>query len=159
MSQLPTLIPHKKTEAQLWITNISRQKDIQLGDLRLTVRRGKSYNLLDKKHFHYTEEQIRASIASGSIFKKRDVIRVREVAPVVYNMRVDIYNGPRDGIRPVRQQPPPEHKQFAELDFDEVSDDSPQAQEQYAAETAELDLMDKMPALPVDPKYRKMDSE
>lgn len=66
---------------EFWITNISRTRDVSLGDLRLTIRRGESRNLLDSKHYHYTEEQVEKSAFSGSIYAKRNIIKVRDVRP------------------------------------------------------------------------------
>lgn len=67
---------------EFWITNISRTRDVSLGDLRLTIKIGESRNLLDSKHYHYTEEQVEKSAVSGSIYAKRNMIKVRDVRPL-----------------------------------------------------------------------------
>jgi leucyl-tRNA synthetase len=57
-----------------WITNVSNM-NVSLSDLGITVPAGRSWNLLDSKHFKFTLEQLEKSNTSGSIFKKRDKIR------------------------------------------------------------------------------------
>lgn len=63
-----------------WITNISK-RIVSLADLALAVKPMTSVNLLDKKHYYYTKEQLMSSAASGSIFAKKDKIVVRQVPP------------------------------------------------------------------------------
>ncbi len=73
----------KKTrvkEKQFWITNIS-EKNVCLADLALTIPAKRHMNLLDSKHFYYTEELLAKSKETGSLFKKRHLIKIREVAP------------------------------------------------------------------------------
>ena len=50
-------------------------------DLALTIPTRRSMNLLDSKHFHYTDEQIEKAIASGSLFKKSRLIKIRIAEP------------------------------------------------------------------------------
>lgn len=50
---------------------------VSLGDLRLSIPPGKSYNLLDSKHFNYTLEQLEASASCGSLKAKSDKIKRR----------------------------------------------------------------------------------
>lgn len=76
------MIKNKYGQEELWITNIS-SRNVSLRDLALTIPARKSFNLLDKKHFHLTLDQIQQSIESGSIFAKQDKIKVRKVAPVI----------------------------------------------------------------------------
>lgn len=141
---------HKQKDKQLWITNISRKRDISIGDLRLTIRIGQSINLLDKKHFKYTEEQIRTSIEKGSLFLRRDVIKVREVAPVVFNMKLEVQQSDRSNLRHMRKYIPVDKPVYEELDFDDYNDDI----SKYAEENADLDTIDQTPALAVDPKFK-----
>ena len=70
----------KPAEKTFWITNVSG-RNVTLSDLYISVPAQSSVNLLDKKHYNFTEEQLRKSQASGSIFKKRDKISVRRVPP------------------------------------------------------------------------------
>lgn len=63
-----------------WITNVSK-KNVCLADLALTVPAGASMNLLDSRHFNYSLEQLKKSSSEGSIFKKNNMIRVRNIPP------------------------------------------------------------------------------
>src|SRR6185437_12032943 len=63
-----------------WITNISK-RNVSLGDLNLTVPAFSSINLLDKRHYHLTEEQLLNSAKSGSLYVKRSMVVVRKVPP------------------------------------------------------------------------------
>ncbi|HYT46731.1 MAG TPA: hypothetical protein VEP90_30675 [Methylomirabilota bacterium] len=73
---------HIKNTPSFWLINVS-DRDVSLADLNLTIRAMSSVNLLDNRHYHYTVEQLTHSIASGSIFKKRNKIIVRKIAPEV----------------------------------------------------------------------------
>ncbi|KKN18076.1 hypothetical protein LCGC14_0959350 [marine sediment metagenome] len=57
-----------------WITNVS-DMNVCLADLGITVPAGRSWNLLDKKHFQFKVEDLERSRAIGSINKKRDKIK------------------------------------------------------------------------------------
>lgn len=70
-----------------WVTNISNM-NVSLADLNLTVKALSSANLLDKRHYQYTLEQLTNSFKSGSLFKKRDKIIVRKLAPEVLKMNI-----------------------------------------------------------------------
>lgn len=65
--------------AQFWVTNVSN-RNVSLADLNLTIKAFTSVNLLDKKHYSYTPEQLQTSITSGSLAAKKDKI-VPRVAP------------------------------------------------------------------------------
>lgn len=65
-----------------WITNISN-RNVSLTDLNLTIKAFSSVNLLDKKHYEYSLEQLQASVKSGSLAKKRDKLVVRQFAPTI----------------------------------------------------------------------------
>jgi hypothetical protein len=69
-------------EPEFWVTNICK-RNVCLRDLRITIPARRSWNLLDKRHFHFTEEELIKSAESGSIFKKQHIIKVRKVAPEV----------------------------------------------------------------------------
>src|SRR3990167_9030865 len=86
-------------EHGFWLTNVSR-KNVCLSDLAITIPAKRSMNLLDPKHFTYTLEQLEQSAASGSIFIKRDKIKVRNVAPdVVVKPGIYVLNESR-GTKP-----------------------------------------------------------
>lgn len=105
----------KNKPKEFWICNVSN-KDVSLSDLHLTIRSYKSINLLDNKHYHYTWEQIVNSCTSGSIFKKRDKIFLRDSAPIYRKKNLEI---DRDSIIPNREKSIFEIKQekFEELDI------------------------------------------
>jgi hypothetical protein len=63
-----------------WITNMSSM-NVTLSDLALNIRAFTTINLLDKRHYKYTLEQLLKSQESGSLFKKRDKIVVRKIPP------------------------------------------------------------------------------
>jgi hypothetical protein len=76
------MAPYKAKDNQMefWVTNISNLR-VSLADLDLTIKPYTSVNLLDKKHFKYTVEQLELSFKSGSLFKKSDKIVKRLNAP------------------------------------------------------------------------------
>jgi hypothetical protein len=63
-----------------WITNPS-DRFINLSDLGVYMRPHTAINLLDKKHYKISEEQIFASLATGSLSTKPVVIRVSPPKP------------------------------------------------------------------------------
>lgn len=76
---------------EFWITNIS-DRNVSLSDLNISIKPKCSVNLLDKKHYHFTLEQIVNSVESGSIYKKRDKLFVRKVRPVQSEKKSIIYD-------------------------------------------------------------------
>lgn len=54
--------------------NISN-RDVSLSDLNLTIRAKRTINLLDSKHYSFTFEQLQKSLESGSLFKKRHILK------------------------------------------------------------------------------------
>lgn len=116
-----------------WIVNISNRL-ISLGDLGILLQPYQSVNLLDKRHYFYTENQIRTSLNSGSLYKRSDKIKVRKIPPDLTN-----YKGPgKIGIDTKNEFPSKiwsiiEHKEFNyDEDEPQISDDD------YAAENADL---------------------
>lgn len=83
-----------------WLTNISN-RNVSLTDLALTVKAFTSVNLLDAKHYSYTQEQLEKSAKNGSLFKKRHLLKVRKGAPAQQNADMLIE---RDAIIPTRQR-------------------------------------------------------
>jgi hypothetical protein len=138
----------KNRKHEFWVSNISRLKDIALGDLRLTIRRGESRNLLDPRHYSYTLEQLQKSAAEGSIKLKSQFIKVRDVPPppqIAHGIYVK-----KEGrlIKPPRNHIDVVVPKFDELDFDVKA-----AEEKFAAEEADMEMSDHQPALPVDKQY------
>lgn len=73
----------KTEQPTFWVTNISCM-NVSLADLNLTIKAYSSVNLMDKRHYQYTPEQLTKSVESGSIWKKRDKIIVRKLAPEIF---------------------------------------------------------------------------
>jgi len=119
---------------ELWITNLSKV-DVSLADLNVTIRSFASVNLLDSRHYSITETQANASIKSGSIYKKRDKIRVRVAAPppapaiTILQQETSLPSRARSGIPKLV----PLYEEY------NVSD------EQYAEELAETAEQDRKP--------------
>lgn len=70
----------KMAEKTFWVTNFS-DRNVTLSDLYISINAGSSVNLLDTKHYKFTEEQLLKSEASGSLFNKRHLVRHRKVPP------------------------------------------------------------------------------
>jgi hypothetical protein len=145
----------KNKQPELWVTNINRIQDITIGDLAITLTRGRSINLLAKKKnglslYNITQKQIDKSFESGSLFKKSLHIKRRDVAPEVFVTRVDI--APIldvSSTRNVRKPPEIEKVDFPDLDADDVSD------EEFASENADMEAADRAPVLAVDPIFKR----
>jgi len=142
----------KPQDPEYWVSNISH-KDVSLGDLRVKVPRGRTINLLDKRHYCFTIAQLRKSAESGSIaFKtKGNLVRVREGEPQKPPTKLQEIERHRQVLRPLRNKVDVDASMFEEL-YDD--DDSREAEERFAAEMAEADYQERMPALAVDKKYR-----
>lgn len=65
-----------------WITNITKRA-IHLEDIGVVIHPMRSLNLLDKKHYHLTREQLEKSAECGSLLKKKKSVVVRKVPPGV----------------------------------------------------------------------------
>jgi len=68
---------NKKTE--FWICNIS-EMNVTLRDLAISVPAKKGINLLSK-HYSFSYDQLKKSMTTGSIFIKRDKIKVSKGPP------------------------------------------------------------------------------
>lgn len=107
--------------------------NVSLTDLNLTVKALTTVNLLDKRHYNLTEEQLRRSAEKGSIFNKNDKIFVRKVEaqidkPHHIYMEENINLNSRErSILSIKQE------KYEELD---VSDES------FASDMADLDKED-----------------
>lgn len=125
---------NKQEVKTFWVTNISKM-NVSLADLDLTIKAYTSVNLLDNKHYQYTLDQLIKSVETGSIFKKRDRIVVRKVAPEVLRSNLPMN---RETFIPSRERSlfVIKHENYEELN---VSD------EQFASETADLVEMDNKP--------------
>src|SRR5271157_4982589 len=68
------------TEEEFWITNIT-DSYVSLGELNYYLAPRKSVNLLNKKHFNYTKEELEKSATSGTLKKRENKIKIRKVSP------------------------------------------------------------------------------
>lgn len=142
----------KNSKEELWIINTTTDRDVSIGDLRITVKKGQRINILSA-HYHFTKEQIDNSIKSGSIYKKRNMLNIREKRPVSFERKMV-----KEIVKPMILKPlrnpeisiaPPymEELEIKEDDFFIKSD------EKFAEEQSELDDMDRAPVLAVDKKF------
>jgi hypothetical protein len=145
----------KKNDREIWVKNISKKYDVSLGDLRISIKKGQNVNLLSPG-FRFTEEQVLKSIESGSIYKKSDVIKVRKVAPVKRSYILDKAKN-LEQIRPLRKQVDLGEVEHEELSLanDMTREEYMALQERQAVEEADMEFLDKAPALAVDPKFKK----
>lgn len=127
-------MPNKPEAPTFWVTNISKM-NVSLADLNLTIKAYSSVNLLDKKHYQYTHEQLVKSVESGSIFKKRDKIIERKVPPEVLKASIPL---DRETFIPSRERSlfTIKNENYEELN---VSD------EQFAEISADLNEQDSKP--------------
>jgi hypothetical protein len=72
----------KKQSPPFWVTNVSNM-NVTLTDLALNIPAYRTVNLMDTRHYQYTLEQLQKSASSGSIFKKRNKIVVRNIGPAI----------------------------------------------------------------------------
>jgi len=123
----------KKEAVTFWVTNISKM-NVSLADLNLTIKAYSSVNLMDTKHYQYKVDQLKKSVESGSIFKKRDKIIVRKVAPEVLIANIPLT---RETFIPTRERSMLSIKEenYEELNVSE--DDQKKSDEIFANENAE----------------------
>ena len=69
--------PSEKTE--FWICNIS-DRNVSLRDLGISVPARKGVNLLSN-HYQFSYDQVKKSMISGSIFAKKNIIKVSKGPP------------------------------------------------------------------------------
>lgn len=125
-----------KTSEFFWITNASTM-NVSLADLNITVKAMSSINLLDKKHFSFSKEQLLKSFSSGSLFKKRNKIFVRQVAPEKENKYL-LFN--KDESFPSRDR---SILSIREENYEELN----LSDAEYANQNAELAEMDSQPLI------------
>lgn len=148
-------MPHQRNKGpQLWLTNVSKTYDVSLGDLRLTIRKGKSINILDSRHYHYTLEEIEKSLREGSLYKKREVIKIRKVEPEKTRKALMI-SGKPVVQKPLRSVVQIEEKFYEDLDI--LNEDL--TEEQFVEENADADFQDHKPSLAVDKSFDDFDDD
>jgi hypothetical protein len=79
-------------EPELWITNISKM-NVTLRDLNISIPAMRSVNLISKRN-GFKIEAVEKSIASGSIYAKRNKIKVRKVAPEPIKRTLEVSKEP-----------------------------------------------------------------
>jgi len=116
--------------------------NVSLADLNLTIKAYSSVNLLDKKHYQYTLEQLIKSVEAGSIFKKRDKIVVRKIAPEILKANVPLT---RETFIPTRERSLLSIKEenYEELNLSEA--DQKKSDEEFAKANADLADADSKP--------------
>ncbi len=132
----------KKPVPTFWVTNVSN-RNVSLTDLALTIRAFTTVNLLDSRHYTYTQEQLEKSHASGSLYLKRRMIRKRQVAPPPdVKEKLPLME---NAIIPTRERSILDIKeeQYAELDLSDEKADV----EKFAEENADLADMDSKPQI------------
>lgn len=118
-----------------WITNISKM-NVSLRDLNITIKARSHVNLLNKRHYSYTLEQLKKSAKSGSIFKKRDKIKVRQVPPeFLTGNKIMSSSDPMDRIR----NPLFSRVEIKEAKFEELVDSEEELAESIADHIVQLD--------------------
>lgn len=125
-------------QAEFWIKNISKM-NVSLSDLQVVVPAGRSWNLLDSKHFKYTLDQLENSAKEGSIFKKGDKIKVRNIPPgEMVKPGIYVATDPIEIQRntKLRSMVKIEEKRYEELEMDP---DPRVAEEKHAAEFAAIE--------------------
>ena len=135
-------------EPPFWVTNMS-PRNVTLADLALNIRSFSTVNLMDKKHYSYTLEQLVKSKESGSIFAKSDRIKVRDVPP------------PRKDVNPmpfVQSSVIPDRTrsiyQIDEKEYEELNvslEDQQKQDEIYAQDNADLAELDSQRSI-INPK-------
>lgn len=131
---------------EFWVTNVSNKMDISLSDLRLTIRRGQSKNLLDPRYYKYTLDQLHESAETGSISKKSRYIKVRDLPPTkVIKPGVHMSKQNRQP-NVVRTNVEIEIPKYADLDIETLENDI----ETFAAEEADFADEDNTPILPIE---------
>jgi hypothetical protein len=125
----------KPKELTFWITNISKT-NINLSDLNVNIKAHSSANLLDKRHYSFTLEQLQKSASTGSLAVKKSAIIICQGSPITKNKNIIIN---KESVIPTRQRSILNIKEeyFAELDL--TNDDQKKRDEEFAASQVELE--------------------
>jgi hypothetical protein len=121
---------------EFWVTNASSM-NVTLADLAINIKSFSTVNLLDKKHFSLTLDQLIKSKDSGSIFKKRDKILVRHLPPEIHKDNLPFL---KDAAIPSRERSVfiINAVEYDELKIIEEKENQNKTDEEYAKEAAEL---------------------
>lgn len=124
---------HKNSahQASFWVFNKS-QKNVSLGDLGISIRKGAKVNLLGRGYF-FTLEQLKASIQTGSLYKKRDRIVPCNTPGPNDQPKLEICSDPLEyRLKSNVVTPEESYLELPELNLDQKLSD-----EKYAAELIE----------------------
>lgn len=125
----------KIEKPSFWVTNLSN-RNVSLSDLNLTIKSFTTVNLMDTRHYQYTVEQLQKSAAAGSLFRKRDKLVVRKVAPPL----------PKKDERPIdRGTAIPSRERSILVINEEKYDELQVSDEEFASENAATAEMDAQP--------------
>lgn len=129
----------KKTE-DFWLTNISN-RNVMIGDLNLTIKARSSVNLLNRRFYSFTKEQLEKSLESGSLKAKSHLVVKRLVppgTPMEYKIQVDKSVVAPDKTRSVVE--------IKEENYEELQ----LTDEQFAEEMADTVDIDRKPLISKD---------
>lgn len=103
---------------QFWITNFSK-KSVHLYDLGVDLAPGKSANLLDRRHYSISVNQIIESLRDGTLAKKKDQVAVRRVLPEAVESALSVAGD--EAIIPTRRRSAVqvEEVRYEELEFND----------------------------------------
>lgn len=137
---------------EFWVTNTS-PRNVTLADLALNIKAFSTVNLMDKKHYNYTLDQLLKSQSEGSLFHKRDRIVVRKLAPPAKSQSPGQNQLPiqRDAIIPDRQRSLYKLNQTEYEELKVTDEDRKKQDELYAQENADLAELDEQRSV-VNPK-------
>jgi hypothetical protein len=125
----------KKIAPTFWVTNVSNM-NVTLSDLALNIPAYRTVNLMDTKHYSYNLEQLHKSADSGSLFKKRNKIVVRKLAPEVH----------KENRKPIDRETAIPSRERSVLEIkDEKYEELQVGDEEFANENADLADMDNQP--------------
>lgn len=120
---------NKKT---FWVTNISNM-NVSLRDLNISLKAMSHANLLDERHYSYTLEQLQKSAESGSIYRKRNKIKIRKVPPPITSNKLVLSRQPLDKAK----NPALSRVKMINDKFDELLDDENDLAESIASHIEE----------------------
>lgn len=127
---------------EYWVVNLSN-RNVTLADLAVNIPAYRVVNLLDKKHYNYTFEQLEKSRLSGSLFAKRNMIKKRETPPPQLNQQSSI---PflQEAVIPSRERSVfvIKEEKYEELDFS--NEEQKKRDEAYAEENSDFAQMDEV---------------
>lgn len=129
----------KRTD-EFWLTNIS-ERNVMISDLNITIKARSTVNLLDKRRYSFTQEQLEKSLENGSLKAKSHLVVKRLVppgTPMEYKIQVDKSAVVPDKMRSVVE--------IKEENYEELQ----LTDEQFAEEMADTVDIDRKPLISKD---------